>query len=78
MLCLRSGSRCENFGARRNYRQNGRLVLFKEAGGNGRWQKEANSKVEDVDFAAAEDKEITSNVAEEKSPYRADNDGYRR
>ncbi len=37
-----------------------------------------NGKVEDVDLAASEDKDIAQNVAEEKSPYRTGMDGYKR
>ena len=37
-----------------------------------------NGKVEDVDLAASEDKEITTNVAEEKGPYRTGGNGYTR
>lgn len=37
-----------------------------------------NGKVEDVDLAASEDKDVAANVAEEKSPYRTGMDGYKR
>ena len=37
-----------------------------------------NGKVEDVDLAASEDKDVAANVAEEKSPYRIGMDGYKR
>ena len=37
-----------------------------------------NGKVEDVDLAASEDKDIAQNVAEEKGPYRTGMDGYKR
>ena len=37
-----------------------------------------NGKVEDVDLAASEDKDIARNVAEEKGPYRTGGNGYTR
>ena len=37
-----------------------------------------NGKVEDVDLAASEDKDVAANVAEEKSPYRTGGNGYTR
>ena len=37
-----------------------------------------NGKVEDVDLAASEDKDVAANVAEEKGPYRTGGNGYTR